>query len=113
MRLLNMNLSFRSFMAAVDFIQIIIERFFEFKLLVEYYRCKDQYWLWLTALSMLLPGAVGTVLWTVQALKKRAREKLSLTYIIGVAAGLIVWPISSVIWYAAQHVRLYINPSVL
>ena len=103
MRFLNMNLSFKSFMATVDAIIIIVERYFEFKLLAEYYRCGDSAWLRLTAVSMLLPGTVGTVVWAAQALKKRIAEGLSLKLVFGVGLSIIVWPISSVIWYSLQN----------
>ena len=86
-------------MATVDAILVIVERCFEFKLLAEYYRCDDSAWLTLTAVSMLLPGTVGTVLWAAQALKKRIAEDMSLQFVFGVGLSVIVWPISSVIWY--------------
>ena len=111
MRFLNINFSFKSFMATVDAILIIVERCFEFKLLAEYYMCGDSAWLRLTAVSMLLPGTVGTVLWAAQAWKKRIVEDLSLKFVFGVGLSVIVWPISSVIWYVIQ--RHYFCLSVL
>ena len=98
-------------MATVDAILIIVERCFEFKLLAEYYMSDDSAWLRLTAVSMLLPGTVGTVLWAAQARKKRIVEDLSLKFVFGVGLSVIVWPISSVIWYVIQ--RHYFCLSVL
>ena len=97
-----MNLSFKSFMATIDAILIIVERCFEFKLLAEYYNCDDLAWLRLTAVSMLLPGTVGAVLWAAQALKKRIAEDLSLKFVFGVGLSVILWPMSSVIWYVCR-----------
>ena len=98
-----MNLSFRSLMATVDAILIIVERCFEFKLLVEYHKCDHAAWFGLTVTSLLLPGPVGAILWTAHALKKRAGEELSFRFIFVGAASLMVWPISSVIWYVTCH----------
>ena len=106
-----MNLSFKSFVATVDAILIIVERCFELKLLAEYYRCGDSAWLRLTAVSMLLPGTVGTILWAAQAFKKRITDDLSLKFVFGVGLCVILWPISSVIWYVLlSH---YLHKSLL
>ena len=95
-----MNLSFTSLTAIVDAVIIIVERYFEFKLLAEYIICGDTTWFWLTVTSILLPGVVGIAIWVAQAWKKRMKgADLSLDFVFGVAAGLIVWPLSSVIWY--------------
>ena len=104
-----MNLSFKSFMATVDAIVIIVERYFEFKLLVEYHKWDHTAWLGLTVTSLLLPGPVGAILWTAHAMKKRTMEDISLRLIFGGAACLMVWPISSVIWYDRHEFLSYFS----
>ena len=49
-------------MATVDAILIVVERCFEFKLLVEYHKCDHAAWFGLTVTSLLLPGPVGAIL---------------------------------------------------
>ena len=90
-------------MATVDAIVIIVERYFEFKLLVEYHKCEHTAWFGLTVTSLLLLGPVGAILWTAHAMKKRTEEEISWRLICGGAASLIVWPISSVLWYDRQN----------
>ena len=98
---LELNFSFMTCMAICNAVVHCVERYFEFKLLVEYHKCKDDAWFGLTAFSMLLPGPVMAMVWTAHAMKRKRNENLEVSpcLILSVAASLMLWPISSVVWY--------------